>query len=190
MWRHFSREATAEISLLAVFTKVDGGIRGLVGSVEEVFDDTLMDIVWVLETTKIKWIQKVAFQASLASSAESDDGGVSPPPFKKQRFSEVSTNMQASNGCHNGESASTSNDLQNGTCSFEENVEINGDVHKTISTKIRSQTDQDIIRLIGQHLRGLGLKCVYFSCLHNYYNFKMHHMTFYLSGFKEILFWS
>lgn len=66
--------------------------------------------------------------------------------------------MQASNGCHNGDTASTSNDLQNGTCPFEDNVEINGDVHKTISTKIRSQTDQDIIRLIGQHLRGLGLK--------------------------------
>ncbi|GFY53689.1 WD repeat-containing protein 26 [Trichonephila inaurata madagascariensis] len=65
--------------------------------------------------------------------------------------------MQASNGCYNGETASTSNELQNGTCSFEDNVEINGDVHKTISTKIRSQTDQDIIRLIGQHLRGLGL---------------------------------
>lgn len=68
--------------------------------------------------------------------------------------------MQASNGCHNGDTASTSNDLQNGTCPFEDNVEINGDVHKTISTKIRSQTDQDIIRLIGQHLRGLGLKYV------------------------------
>lgn len=45
----FSREATAEISLLAVFTKVDGGIRGLVDSVEEVFDDTLMDIVGVFK---------------------------------------------------------------------------------------------------------------------------------------------
>lgn len=76
--------------------------------------------------------------------------------------------MQASNGCHNGESASTSNDLQNGTCSFEDNVEINGDVHKTISTKIRSQTDQDIIRLIGQHLRGLGLKYVYQIHFYNY----------------------
>ncbi|KFM83179.1 WD repeat-containing protein 26, partial [Stegodyphus mimosarum] len=65
--------------------------------------------------------------------------------------------MQASNGCHNGESASTSNDLQNGTCTFEDSVEVNGDVHKTIPSKIRSQTDQDIIRLIGQHLRGLGL---------------------------------
>lgn len=104
--------------------------------------------------------QKVAFEASLASSAESDDGGVSPPPLKKQRLSAVSTNMQASNGCHNGDTASTSNDLQNGTCPFEDTVEINGDVHKTISTKIRSQTDQDIIRLIGQHLRGLGLKYV------------------------------
>lgn len=112
--------------------------------------------------------KKVAFEASLASSAESDDGGVSPPPLKKQRLSAVSTNMQASNGCHNGDTASTSNDLQNGTCPFEDTVEINGDVHKTISTKIRSQTDQDIIRLIGQHLRGLGLKYVNIANLQVY----------------------
>lgn len=67
--------------------------------------------------------------------------------------------MQASNGCsqHNGDAASTSNDMQNGTCSFADDLEINGEVHKTVPPKIRSQTDQDIIRLIGQHLRDLGL---------------------------------
>lgn len=56
--------------------------------------------------------------------------------------------MQATNGCqqqHNGE-ASTS----------EHNGEINGS-DKILSKKIKSRTDQDIIRLIGQHLRCLGL---------------------------------
>lgn len=63
-----------------------------------------------------------------------------------------------SNGCpqHNGTSgdpASTSH--QNGACSSVSNGELND---KPSQTKPMSQTDQDIVRLIAQHLRGLGLK--------------------------------
>ena len=92
--------------------------------------------------------------AILASSSESEDGGTSPPPCKKQRVS--ATTMQA-NGCpqHNGESIVATSSQQNGSCtSF-----ANGDFHvKSIPRKPMSQTDQDIVRLIVQHLRGLGLK--------------------------------
>ncbi|XP_022243773.1 WD repeat-containing protein 26-like isoform X2 [Limulus polyphemus] len=66
--------------------------------------------------------------------------------------------MQATNanGCprHNGDSTST--DLQNGACPSSANGQINGET-EDISPKIKSQTDKDIIRLIGQHLRSLGL---------------------------------
>ncbi|XP_076318667.1 LOW QUALITY PROTEIN: WD repeat-containing protein 26-like [Tachypleus tridentatus] len=66
--------------------------------------------------------------------------------------------MQATNanGCprHNGDSSST--DLQNGACPSSTNGQINGETEE-ISPKIKSQTDKDIIRLIGQHLRSLGL---------------------------------
>ncbi|XP_061173975.1 WD repeat-containing protein 26-like [Saccostrea echinata] len=61
-----------------------------------------------------------------------------------------------SNGCpqHNGESSIATSSQQNGSCpSF-----ANGDFHtKSSPRKPMSQTDQDIVRLIVQHLRGLGL---------------------------------
>lgn len=92
--------------------------------------------------------------AILASSSESEDGGTSPPPCKKQRVS--ATTMQA-NGCpqHNGESSIATSSQQNGSCT----TFANGDFHiKSTPRKPMSQTDQDIVRLIVQHLRGLGLK--------------------------------
>ncbi|KAL5009252.1 hypothetical protein ScPMuIL_014833 [Solemya velum] len=65
--------------------------------------------------------------------------------------------MQTTNGCpsHNGvseEIASTSQ--QNGTCSTYHNGDL---AEETSPVKAMTRTDQDIVRLIGQHLRGLGL---------------------------------
>ncbi|XP_023230912.1 WD repeat-containing protein 26-like [Centruroides sculpturatus] len=65
--------------------------------------------------------------------------------------------MQSSttNGCpsmHNGATTSIKEDEQNG----DHLPDISTD-NNEIGTKIKSQTEQDIIRLIGQHLRGLGL---------------------------------
>ncbi|CAH1791472.1 unnamed protein product [Owenia fusiformis] len=62
------------------------------------------------------------------------------------------------NGCpqHNGESGpppSTSN--VNGACAT--NGVANGETERQCTLKHISKTDQDIIRLIGQHLKGLGL---------------------------------
>ena len=51
-----------------------------------------------------------------------------------------------------GERSSRSTAQMNGAHAM-----ANGDVHEE-PVKILSQTDQDIIRLIGQHLRGLGLE--------------------------------
>ncbi|XP_076305770.1 WD repeat-containing protein 26-like isoform X2 [Tachypleus tridentatus] len=66
--------------------------------------------------------------------------------------------MQTTNGCprHNGDALSTVDDLQNGACPSTANGQINGETDE-VSPKIRSQVDKDIIRLIGQHLRSLGL---------------------------------
>jgi len=63
--------------------------------------------------------------------------------------------MQATNGCvqENGESASSSHKNGSGEA---ENGEINGET-KELSSKLVKRSDQDIVRLIGQHLRGLGL---------------------------------
>lgn len=66
------------------------------------------------------------------------------------------------NGCpqHNGES-------ENGRASPHMNGQFsiptaNGDIHtetdNPVSPKPMSQTNKDIVRLIGQHLRSLGLK--------------------------------
>ncbi|XP_072155113.1 WD repeat-containing protein 26 isoform X2 [Bemisia tabaci] len=68
--------------------------------------------------------------------------------------------QQAANGCceHNG---AAEEDLQESTSAFQQNGMdaqpdsngINGDV----STKVIGKTDQEIVRLIGQHLRTIGL---------------------------------
>lgn len=94
---------------------------------------------------------------ALASSSDSDDGGSSPPPRKKQRL--TADTMHQANGRpdiqHNGDlAASTRNSVENGACAS--NGEMDGrDEHLKLSI---SKSDQDVIRLIGQHLRGLGLK--------------------------------
>ena len=99
--------------------------------------------------------------ASLASSSESEDGGVSSPPRKKQRVS--ASNMQ-SNGCaaHNGgtgdRQVQASTSQMNGACSATSNGELREDGEGTEPVKLMCQSDRDIVRLIGQHLRGLGLK--------------------------------
>ena len=65
--------------------------------------------------------------------------------------------MQA-NGCpqHNGESEETTSQ-QNGVCPSESGVKIIDNGNES-GIKALTRTDQDIVRLIGQHLRGLGLK--------------------------------
>lgn len=67
--------------------------------------------------------------------------------------------MQA-NGCpqHNGESEEATTSQQNGLCPSAANGEIIENNTKSAAMKALSRTDQDIVRLIGQHLRGLGLK--------------------------------
>lgn len=101
--------------------------------------------------------------ASLASSGESDDGGLAPPPRKKSRTLDA-TMQQAANGCtqRNGvsEDHSASSSQQNGTEHTSEINAINGGPNGEISAKIIDKTNQDIVRLIGQHLKTIGLKYV------------------------------
>lgn len=105
--------------------------------------------------------------ASLASSGESDDGGLAPPPRKKSRTLDA-TMQQAANGCtqRNGvsEDHSASSSQQNGTELTSENNAINGAPNGDISPKIIDKTNQDIVRLIGQHLKTIGLKYVCLIC--------------------------
>lgn len=96
----------------------------------------------------------------LESSSDPEDGGVSPPPRKKQRITAASANMQA-NGCsHNGttEPATSIVSHSNGTCSNVANGQVNGQSERGTHGKTLSKSDRDIVRLIGQHLRGLGLE--------------------------------
>ncbi|KAF4524623.1 hypothetical protein B566_EDAN013874 [Ephemera danica] len=101
--------------------------------------------------------------ASLASSGESDDGGLAPPPRKKQRTLEEATMQQAANGSveQNGatdqQQQAASSSHENGSSNVSENNAINGEANGDISPKIMDKTNQDIVRLIGQHLRTIGL---------------------------------
>ena len=70
--------------------------------------------------------------------------------------------MQANfNGCQqNGE---TSEEIENGTqqngaCSSATNGAVSSEGAKGKPVKAMSKTDTDVVRLIGQHLIGLGLK--------------------------------
>jgi hypothetical protein len=67
--------------------------------------------------------------------------------------------MQA-NGCpqYNGESEEATTSQHNGLGPSATNGEIVENGNKTSAVKPLTSTDQDIVRLIGQHLRGLGLK--------------------------------
>lgn len=108
--------------------------------------------------------------ASLASSGESDDGGLAPPPRKKQRTLEEATMQQAANGTvelngvsstSNGGGEPSGSGLQNG--SGGSGGMTNGDSASngnTSSPKLMDSTNHDIVRLIGQHLRTIGLKYV------------------------------
>lgn len=91
----------------------------------------------------------------LASSCAKtqEDGDGSSPPRKKQRVAAAAV-MQATNGCysvHNGDETGASSAADAVSPAAEKAAVAN----KCIAS---SRTEQDIIRLIGQHLRGLGLK--------------------------------
>lgn len=68
--------------------------------------------------------------------------------------------QQAANGCsqHNGASedhdTASSSNQQNGTDITTVNNAVNGE----IMAKSMGKTDQDIVRLIGQHLKTIGLQ--------------------------------
>lgn len=98
---------------------------------------------------------------SLASSSDSEDGGPCPPPLKKLRLA----GTMHTNGCpqQNGDINTGGNMPSTSHMNGSHGPSANGDIYpesRQTSFSSMSQTDQDIIRLIGQHLRGLGLQCV------------------------------
>lgn len=106
--------------------------------------------------------------ASLASSGDSDDGGLAPPPRKKSRTLDA-TMQQAANGCtqRNGvsEDHSELSSQQNGTDNLQEINVVNGTQNGELTPKIMDKTTQDIVRLIGQHLKAIGLEYVLYDFL-------------------------
>lgn len=108
-----------------------------------------------------------SFFVTLASSSESEDGGIPSPPRKKQRLSPP--NMQT-NGYlpqQNGESdnfASTSH--FNGSTTA--NGVMHGDGDRAGPSRNMSETDKDIVRLIGEILMWHLL----LQFLHNFVNKK------------------
>ena len=101
-------------------------------------------------------------------SHRAEGGGLQPPPLKRARLcgpselkqSESRADMQTASG--NGtvvENGSTSNGvapLANG-CGGEVGREEESRTHRKRGLNL-SETDSDIIRLIGQHLREMGLQ--------------------------------
>jgi len=96
--------------------------------------------------------------ASLASSSGSEDGRAPSPPHKKLRLSTltmIENGHDGSQAQHNGQGVQDdpgASQHSNGDCT-------NGDISEAAMTPVAltSQTDRDIVRLIGQHLRSLGL---------------------------------
>jgi len=96
--------------------------------------------------------------ARLASSGDSDDGGLVPPPRKKRHLDTEETMLQPTNGClqHNGsvEQPSSSSTVNGGSSASD-----NGDgPEQSNGCNIKGRSSQEIVRLIGQHLKLIGLK--------------------------------
>ena len=101
----------------------------------------------------------------LASSSETEQGGLSPPPLKRQRLTMQSHSSVLNGGCaENG----TSLPLKDGPTSSKANTVANGDcTEASLNTKKNagasaisnlSDSDKEVIRLVGQHLCSLGLQ--------------------------------
>lgn len=91
--------------------------------------------------------------ATLASSDDEQKGGLSPPPQKRVRLSlDLESDMHKSKRTSSGSDGETS--TSNGECI------ANGDSKSHLKRKIVHRNDEDVVRLIVQHLQGLGLKWV------------------------------
>lgn len=90
-----------------------------------------------------------AIIASLASSGDSDDGA--PPPLKKSRASVQASGQEDMQANGSGPSNHLNGNTHNGV------PEINGEVPAP-AVKTMTRTDEDIVRLIGQYLRTIGLE--------------------------------
>ena len=100
-------------------------------------------------------ILKRNFATSLASSGESDDGGLVPPPRKKTKVSVDDTTSIAMHQQANGSLNGAANDEYDIASSSKQN----GDIEECPSeTSTFGKVDEDIVRLIGQHLRLIGMK--------------------------------
>lgn len=94
--------------------------------------------------------------ARLASSGDSDDGGLVPPPRKKRHLDSEETMLQPTNGClqHNG-----SVDQPSSSSTVNGSATGNGDEpEQNNGCNIKGRSSQEIVRLIGQHLKLIGLK--------------------------------
>ena len=110
--------------------------------------------------------------AILASSSDSDSGGLSPPPVKKQRLSAAAMQANATSGpgstaaVHNGDTVvlnsnganMASEPVSNGEAARAAGPSSSDGISRNPRAKQLSQCDRDIVRLIGQHLKELGLK--------------------------------
>ena len=101
-------------------------------------------------------------QKRLASSSETEQGDLSPPPLKRQRLTMQSHTSVLNGGCaENGTLP-----LKEGPTTSKANAVANGDCTETdLNTKNNasaisnlSDSDKEVIRLVGQHLCALGLQ--------------------------------
>ena len=99
----------------------------------------------------------------LASSSETDQGGLSPPPFKRQRLIMQSHSSVLNGGCaengtslplKEGPTTSKPSTVANGDCT---EAETNSKTNTSVISNL-SNSDKEVIRLVGQHLCSLGLQ--------------------------------
>lgn len=89
------------------------------------------------------------FSVTLASSEDEQQGGLSPPPQKKARLSlDFESDMHRSRRTskEDGEPSTSNGELI-----------TNGNTKPSVKKKSLSKVEEDVVRLVGQHLQGLGL---------------------------------
>lgn len=101
-------------------------------------------------------------RASLASSPESETGGINPPPRKKRRLP-ISCFANSSKAAWDNPALAAAMHQVNGSSSAQNGASVsNGDCSSDAAKNDEplnlSNRDKDVVRLIGQYLRSLGLE--------------------------------
>ncbi|XP_076063985.1 WD repeat-containing protein 26-like isoform X2 [Oratosquilla oratoria] len=103
------------------------------------------------------WFHHGVHVDTLASWQDSHNGGVSPPPRKKRRKSSEDIMQQQQQQQQQATNGSTEPQQNGSTEGDTSAISAQNGVDSAVTPKL-SEVQQEMVRLIGQHLIGLGLK--------------------------------